>query len=72
MKRHRPSGMIAVVGLAVFFASLVSYASVGPKIAVDQRQHDFGQVWEGVQLEHTFTVTNQGDEELLIRYVKTS
>ncbi|MBI4776491.1 MAG: DUF1573 domain-containing protein [Deltaproteobacteria bacterium] len=72
MKRHRQRGVGVAAGLLIFFAALVAYASTGPKIAVDKRQHDFGQVWEDAQLECVFTVTNQGDEELVIRHVKTT
>jgi len=71
MKGHRQKGVL-VVGLLIFFAASAAYASAGPKIAMDKRQHDFGQVWEDAQLECTFLVTNQGDEELVIRHVKTS
>ena len=72
MKQHRRNGVFAAVGLLIFFAAMAASASVGPKIAVDQRSHDFGQVWEDAELKHTFTITNQGDEELVVRHVKTS
>lgn len=48
----------------LFFLPAVSYAQ--PSIVFDAETHDFGTVTKGNVLEHTFAVTNAGDEELII------
>lgn len=44
----------------------------GPKpvIKPDEESHDFGPVWVGPPLKHTFKIKNEGDAELLISKVK--
>ena len=72
MKQYRGNGLVLAAGLLIFLAATAAYGAKGARIGVDQKLHDFGTVWEGAHLEHTFTVTNQGDRELIINYVKTS
>lgn len=52
-------------------------ADAGPlsdkvKAVVDSLTHDFGDVWAGPPLKHTYKVTNEGTEPLEIRSVKPS
>ncbi len=42
----------------------------GPKIAVAEREFDFKEVKEGTTLEHTFKITNKGNEPLEIISVR--
>jgi hypothetical protein len=44
----------------------------GPQIVIEERSFDFKAVEEGPRLEHSFRVSNQGDQILEIRRVKTS
>lgn len=41
-----------------------------PKIEIAEPKHDFGKVWVGDRLEHTFSIRNTGDGELRILAVK--
>lgn len=46
----------------------------GPRsiIHTDEPVHDFGEVWIGGKIKHTFTLTNKGDKALNIQRVKPS
>lgn len=46
----------------------------GPKpiIGADNETFDFGTIWTGPDLKHTFVITNTGDKELLIKDVRPS
>ncbi|MGB2982506.1 MAG: DUF1573 domain-containing protein, partial [Candidatus Bipolaricaulia bacterium] len=41
-------------------------AAAGPMIQVDSETYDFGSIPEGIAIEHTFVLTNVGDETLTI------
>ncbi len=41
-----------------------------PKIEIAEPKHDFGKIWVGDKLEHTFSIRNAGDGELRILAVK--
>jgi thiol-disulfide isomerase/thioredoxin len=43
-----------------------------PGIRCEKTAHDFGKNWVGGNLEHTFTMRNQGDQELEILSVRPS
>lgn len=60
-----PSGGQAPVGPTLQAAA----AQARPVIHVDKADHDFGDVWVGDDVEHTFTITNKGDTTLEIRRV---
>lgn len=60
-------GLFCVVFLA---EAALGQARKGPRIAVEGRQFDFGEVKEGTELEHTFKVLNKGDEPLKIISVR--
>ena len=47
-------------------------ATGAPNIEVDEPSYDFGEVETGETIEHTFTVKNSGDAELVISRVKPS
>ena len=44
--------------------------SVAPKAAFLQRNHDFGEVYEGAEIKHDFVVENQGDAPLVIKNIR--
>lgn len=51
--------------------ALLSSLSAAPQISVDQKEFDFGTIQEGTgTIEHTFKITNTGDETLKIQKVK--
>ncbi len=64
-------------GIALAFAILVlcrapaSSESPKPRIAIDKLRFDFGQLQEGVKVEHTFKVSNEGTAVLCIRKLQT-
>jgi hypothetical protein len=43
-----------------------------PKIAIDNKIFNFGTIKKGDKAEHTFTITNKGKSNLVIRKVKAS
>ena len=47
-----------------------SFAKGQPRIAIDSLDYDAGEVWEGDEIVHTFSVRNEGDAELIIENVK--
>ena len=52
--------------LAAFLAFVVPFlAAAAPKVAVDQPVYDFGEVKEGVIIQHAFVIKNVGDEPLV-------
>lgn len=55
--------------MALFVPSLV-YAQ--PSITFQDEVHDFGEVLQGAELEHTFEFRNSGTEDLEIKKVSTS
>lgn len=51
---------------------LPSLAYAQPSLSIDNETHDFGEVKQGVQLEHTFEFENTGTEDIEITDIKTS
>ena len=49
-----------------------SLAYAQPSITFKDEVHDFGEVLQGVELEHTFEFTSSGTEDLEITKVSTS
>lgn len=43
-----------------------------PSITFQDEVHDFGEVLQGAELEHTFEFSNSGTEDLEIKKVSTS
>ena len=56
--------------LAVFALTLA--AAAAPSIQVDSDVFDFGSILEGYAIEHTFVLTNVGDEVLVIDRVRAT
>ncbi len=53
-----------------FTASLA--LAEGAKMSVEQADYDFGQIFQGEKVEHTFRFQNSGDEPLIIDRVRSS
>ena len=43
-----------------------------PVVSFDEQSYDFGEINQGDEVEHTFTIKNSGERDLIIRRVKTS
>jgi len=56
----------------VFIAFFPVLAWAGPVIHFDSEKHDFGNVRQGGQLEHTFEFINAGTDDLIIDKVNAS
>jgi hypothetical protein len=48
----------------------VGAEQAGPKMVIKELEYDFKQVKEGEVIEHSFLVSNKGDQVLEIRQVK--
>jgi len=51
---------------------LPALAYAEPSIQFEDPSHDFGEVQQGLQLEHTFEFENTGTEDLIISRVLPS
>jgi hypothetical protein len=54
----------------LFLFPAISYAQ--PSIVFDSETHDFGTIENSDALKHTFTITNEGNEDLIIEKVTSS
>jgi glutathione peroxidase len=81
LNRKTDWGFIAVISLlaliiAIPFSAFAQDGSrdgktgpAAPKIALGEREHDFGKVKEGEVMSHTFKIKNEGAAELVIHNV---
>lgn len=44
----------------------------GPVLTLEKNTHDFGDIYQGDVVEHTFKFTNTGNQPLLITNIQTS
>jgi len=53
-------------------AATASSAPAGPapKIRIDEKLYNFGEIWDGDKVEHDFIVHNDGDAELVLTSVR--
>jgi hypothetical protein len=64
--------------ISIFLLVLLGCLTAGPalaegsKMAVEQADFDFGQIFQGEKVEHTFRFQNAGDEPLIIDRVRSS
>ena len=62
--------------LAVFILFVIPWSTYsqnskqGPRLALPEKEFDFGEVNEGSTIRHDFIVLNKGDSPLIIREVK--
>jgi hypothetical protein len=63
------TGVISVVawGLAIHPIAILASNQSSPVASVDQPTYDFGEVYEGEHLSHTFRVQNNGSVPLELR-----
>lgn len=72
----------AILGILLLFVS-VAFAQEakveppvikadGPILTLDKNTHDFGDIYQGDVVEHTFKFTNTGNQPLLITNIQTS
>lgn len=54
------------------FAQEASEKKDGAVITFEKRTHDFGDIYQGDRVEHTFYFTNTGNEPLIITNVQVS
>jgi rhodanese-related sulfurtransferase len=59
--------LTCAVALVLFLGAA---ALADPKIAADLADYDFGTILEGYAIQHTFVLTNAGDEKLIIEGVR--
>jgi len=64
-------GVVGFIVLFMFFNPGIAFAKTGPKISIDTKYWDFGNVREGATEEKIFIVENTGDEDLIIEMVFT-
>ncbi|WP_432821416.1 DUF1573 domain-containing protein [Trichloromonas sp.] len=60
--------LLALLGCLTALPALAE----GPKMAVEKADFDFGQIFQGEKVEHTFRFQNAGDEPLVIDRVRSS
>jgi len=58
----------ATIALCLFALAAIA----APQIQVDSDTYDFGSILEGFAVEHTFVLTNTGDETLVIDQVRAT
>lgn len=63
--------LVLVVGFALTAFGQQQEAN-GPVITWEKKTHDFGDIYQGDKVEHTFYFTNTGNEPLLITNVQVS
>ena len=72
MKKELSIGiLITILFLGFNFSNAPAEKTKGPKMIIKEKSFDFKQVDEGESIEHAFIVTNEGDEALEIKKVKT-
>ncbi|VAX21860.1 hypothetical protein MNBD_IGNAVI01-3143 [hydrothermal vent metagenome] len=58
--------------ISLLIAVSLNAQAVGPKIAVNEKEYDFGTIVEGAIVSHEFFITNEGTENLVIIKVSAS
>ncbi|HVO74304.1 MAG TPA: DUF1573 domain-containing protein [Ignavibacteriaceae bacterium] len=61
-----------IIGIFLITCSLSFAQLVGPKISMQQIEYDFGTVEQGTLVKHSFIITNNGGDVLIIKHVKAS
>lgn len=71
MRKETKKGRFFITCLFIsLFSPLAVFAQ--PVIVFEQDTHDFGDVMQGEDVEHTFLFQNTGSEELVIEKVSSS
>lgn len=64
--------VVLVLLSAVFFLLPAAALASGPKIVVEDADFNFGEVFQGRKLDHTFRFRNAGDATLVVDKVRSS
>jgi Protein of unknown function (DUF1573) len=64
--------MAVLLLTSLFCLSTLTALAAGPQIQVEQIDFDFGQIFQGDKVSHTFRFQNAGDEPLIIDRVSSS
>lgn len=66
------SATVSMTFLFLFLSLAGTAHGAGPKLTIEQHDFNFGQVFQGEKVSHTFSFRNLGDGPLLIQKVRTS
>jgi hypothetical protein len=76
MKKYAILAFLVLFVSAVFAQEAKTQAPVikadGPVLTLETNTHDFGDIFQGDVVEHTFKFTNTGNQPLLITNIQTS
>jgi hypothetical protein len=64
--------MKKILVLIMFLLLFPAVSFSQPSIAFDAESHDFGTIQQGEKIEHTFTLKNNGNEDLEIQRLSAS
>ena len=65
--------LLAVLFLSVqLFAQQANKPAAGPVITFEEKSHDFGDIYQGDKVEHTYKFANTGTEPLIITNVQVT
>jgi hypothetical protein len=72
-KRYMKNSVFRIFFVMLIFViipfSAYSQDKQGPRLVIEEREFDFGQVKQGSRITHNFTILNRGDEILEIKKV---
>lgn len=76
MKKYAILAFLVMVVSAAFAQEAKTQSPVikadGPVLTLEETTHDFGDIYQGDVVEHTFKFTNTGNQPLLITNIQTS
>jgi hypothetical protein len=64
--------LVAILGFAFQGFAQQAEKKDGPVITWEKKTHDFGDIYQGDKVDHTFYFTNTGNEPLIITNVQVS
>jgi len=64
--------IIIVTGSIVIYGNFSSKSGRFPQIKISEEEWDFGKVLPDANPNHKFTITNKGNEDLIIERVRAS
>lgn len=62
--------LVVAGSLDVLWAEEKASAQAEPQISFESTHYDAGEIWEGKEVIHTFTIKNTGTAQLTIEKVK--
>jgi len=61
-----------IIIIFVFYSAAILPQFLGPKVSVQQLEFDFGDIGQDKLANHSFVISNSGDDVLIIKDVKAS